>query len=218
MKTTKVLLPVAIVLLNALGAFAAPVISELTVSVPLQATPWGPVTVTLPQFDQGMYPGYELQEVCFILEGTADSDVSVTAVESTTILSGDVGAFIQATNFSAGTLTLNAIPSGSFAPPALTMTSGQVANYDLTGTDTDSILLTSGLAAYIGTGTITADLTAVGTNSVQTAGGNYDLSQTTTASGTLKVQYKGILVPEPNSMVLALGGFLLLGLRVRKKA
>ena len=198
-------------------ATAMTVISQLSVSVPVQATPWGPVTVTLPQFDQSMFPNYELQEVCFTLDGVADSHVDVTAIENTNIVEGDVGAFIQATNFSTGSLSLNAIPSGTFAPPVLALSATDVMSFDLTGTDSDSLLLNSGLAPYIGTGTVTADLSAVGTNSSRTAGGNFELVQETTASATLTIEYKGVLVPEPSSSLLALAGLgIFLGIARRK--
>ena len=188
MRIRNALCVAAIFLMGVSTANGMTVISQLSVSVPTQATPWGPTTVSLPQFDPAMFPGYELQEVCFNLEGMAESHIDVTAVENTSILNGDVGAFIQATNFSTGTLSLNAIPTGTFAPPVLSLTAPNSIEFDLAGTDTDSLLLNSALAPYIGTGNVTADLSAVGTNSVQTAVGNFELVQETTASGIFTIE------------------------------
>lgn len=175
----------------------------------------GAQTVTLNQFDAAAFPNYELTEVWLTLEGAAETAITVTAVGDVSVPGGPIGANIEAFNFSAGpaTLSLNALPGGTF--PAVNLLSGVVDGPNqFSGSDTDTAVLTGAdLATFIGSGTFSADVSANGFfDAGQLTGGNIDTSQETTASGTLTIQYKGELVPEPTSITLMMiAGLGLLG-------
>lgn len=188
------------------------VIDSFSELVDLTDTPWS-TTVTLPQYDPAAYGGSVLAEIMFTLDGEAESNVNLAAVTNSSVIEGEVGAVVSATNSTLG-LELNALPMGQYAPPTISVAAGQTTTLaDVSGMDTDMVTYVgSEMDPYIGSGTFTVDLAAVGSAFQRTAGGNLDASQRTRALAELTVQYKvEEIVPEPSSSTIALA-FALLGL------
>jgi len=162
-----------------------------------------------------------LEEVMITLDGGADSDVTITAGTDANVERGEVGADINASwSISGQNLSLNALPTGDFAPPAFTVPGGTVeAVADISGTDQDMLIETGAtnpnVAIYNGTGTFTVDVAATGFIDARIRGGNNTTEQATDAFATLTVQYKG--TPEPNGSLMATFAFLgLVGFRRRR--
>ena len=195
------------------------VIDQFSQSMGLTDTPWA-TTVSLPQYDPAEYGGSVLAEIMFILDGEAVSSVDLTAVTPSNVIQGEVGALVSATNSTLG-LQLNALPMGTFAPPIIDVAAGVTTTLaNVSGVDDDMVTLVGAeMDPFIGSGSFTVDLEALGTSSQSLAGGNLDVSQRTQASAVLTVQYKvAEIVPEPATGTMAIFGILgLLGFRRRNK-
>lgn len=207
LRTTCLLLAACLVAPAASYAGAIVVAEEHTFSFgpggAFESTPWATT------FDVPLYNGsLPLAEVMITLNGTAESDLDITATGGdVTVLVGEVGAFINANSPGVG-LDINAIPNGVFAPPAIVVPGGTTESLvDVSGSDADMDTFTGSPAVdpYVGVGTFPVDVSAIGTQTLTTSGGNQDSSQTTVATATLTVQYK-VMIPEPTSLSLvALG-------------
>ena len=79
-------------------------------------------------------------------------------------------------------------------------TSG-VTDTGLTGSSSDFVTITSGLASYAGGGTFTMDVDATGLSSATGSGSMASLFETY-AGATVSVAYYGAAVPEPATMLL----------------
>lgn len=185
------------------------VIDSFSELVDLTDTPWS-TTVTLPQYDPAQYGGAALAEIMFTLDGEAESGVNLAAVTDSSVAEGEVGAIVSATNSTLG-LELNALPMGNYAPPIINVAAGETTTLaNVSGMDIDMVTLVGAdMSPYIGDGSFTVDLAAVGSAFQRTAGGNLDVSQRTQALAELTVEYK--IVPEPEASSIALA-FALLGL------
>ncbi len=175
------------------------VVEEYTFEFAMAATPWEQ-SVMVPYYNPANHRGAPLEEVSVRLEGSANSEVDVTASGGDVIvLEGNVGAYISASGFVSG-LVLDVFPSGSFAPPQQTIPNGVELNLtDITGSDVDE-LIRSGIAntsQFQGDSTYTVSVDSLGTSSLSTSGGNMDTSQRTNATAQLTIQYKITPVPEP---------------------
>lgn len=216
-KTILFSLPVLAMLFASVANAQLIVIDEFSESVDLSSTPWDTV-ISLPQYNPDNYGGSVLEEIMFTLDGEASSTVDLTAITESNVLEGDVGAFLTATNTDLG-LSLNALPRGTYAPPIITAAAGSTTTLaNVTGQDQDMLTLSGpDMDPYIGSGSFTVDLNAIGTASQSLAGGNLDVSHRTQAFGVLTVQYKvGEIVPEPTSISMLVFGLLgLAGFRRR---
>ena len=189
------------------------VIDQFSESVDLTDTPWAQ-TVTLPKYNPADYGGSVLAEIMFTLDGEAESNVDLTAVTDSSVLEGEVGAIVTASNSNLG-LELNALPMGTYAPPAIAVAAGSTTTLaDVSGMDTDMVTFVGeAMAPYTGEGTFTVDLSALGSSFQKLAGGNVDVSHRTRALADLSVIYKvAEVVPEPNARSQAIMLFGLLGI------
>lgn len=211
-KTSKSLGAIGIafaVLAGTVNAQALTVLETHTCTFPTTLTSWES-TCQIDFFDG---PGV-LEEVMVTLDGGAESDVIIAAVTDANVDRGEVGADITASwSISGQNLSLNALPTGDFAPPAFTVAGGVTQTVaDINGTD-QAVLTQTGasnpaVSLYNGTGTFDVDVAANGFIDARIRGGNNSTEQKTDAFATLTVQYKG--TPEPSGSLMA--GFALLGL------
>ena len=216
--STKLLSLLVTLAVSSLASAQLIVIDEFSQSVDLTDTPWA-TTVSLPQYNPADYGGSVLAEIMFTLDGEAESSVDLTAITDSSVLQGEVGAIVTAKNSTLG-LELNALPMGTYAPPTIPVLSGSTTTLaDVSGMDIDmEVLNGSSMDPYIGTGSFTVDLDAIGSSSQALAGGNVDVSQRTQALAVLTVQYKvEEVVPEPAAATMALFAVLgIMGFRRRR--
>ena len=189
------------------------IVEEHTFELSPFATPWE-LSLMVPYYDPAEYGGRPLEEVMVMLEGAADSSVDVTASGGdVTVLAGEVGAFITASGL-IDSLTLDVLPKGIFAPPAINVPAGTTINLtDVSGFDMDFMVLAepADVREFEGSGEYEVTLGSVGTSSITASGGNMDVSQRTESSAQLTVQYKVEAVPEPATLVILALGLVGLG-------
>ena len=214
-KTSKTLgaIGIALTLMATAASAQLTVLETHTCTFPVTLTSWQSSC----QVD--LYDGSGvLEEVMVTLDGGAESELTLEnqSGSNATVLDGFVGANIAAAwTISGQNLSLNALPTGTFAPPSLTIPGNSTTTLaDVSGTDTD-MLTNNGVAnpavtIYNGTGTFTVDVNADGVLSNLISGGNVALDQDTEAFATFTVQYKG--TPEPNLSPSLLSAFALAGI------
>lgn len=214
----------AMLLLAAPGAHAAEI--SFSDSVALASTNWTE-TLTVSQFDSSLGV---LESVMITLDGGVTGSASLESLDAaaatiTANLQATIDAFI--TNFGA-VGTVLPIVSASFDASAFDGgidfggTSGTEIG-PLSGTDTDTNTFTSGLDAFIGTGTLDIEATAEGASAATGAGNVITLFGTEAeAEVTVKYTYTAAVtpppVPLPAGIPLMLGALGLLGLAKRRAA
>lgn len=212
-RTTIIYIFTALTLFTSAQALAFTVAETHFVNISSTPTPWNQ-TVSLPLYDGAA----TLMEVRITLEGKTDSSVDFLAIQDLTILNGNIGAEIKAANFdNSATMALNVLPQDTFAPPSFSLSaSSAVANVPVQDTKSTMVSLTNTtLTDFMGSGNFSVDISADGTQGVQTSGGNYDLTHRTNAETTIVVEY--LVVPEPQAL-LAFPASLLIGLILLRRS
>ncbi len=194
-------------------------------------TPWT-FECNVPLYNPANHGGSLLEEVMVTLEGTATSNVDVTATNDVILnpstglppgvdANGSAGATVTS-NWTVGgqSLTLSAFPTSDVVSTQdIPLAGGNTAALaDLFGTDSTMATTTgtANTAIYLGTGDFQVGLSGTGFGQPPfSAGGNVGFEQVTDAGARFTVQYKTAeVLPEPSAGLMALFGCIgLLGIR-----
>ena len=212
-------IPLAVALLLATGTLAQADSISFTNSIALTSSPWGPDSLSIPQFDTSG-GSFDLTNISFSLYGTmlADMQATNTASVNRTIrlytMDGEITAYLagdplvitypQAVAVSGHpTLTLAAHTSGTWA--GVTGDDTQTASYDSSWGSFNN---------FIGPGTVVGLTMDSASYVTFSADSGVNSSSRALSGAQLIVIYDYTVVPEPSSaLFLGLGGLALVWCR-----
>jgi hypothetical protein len=209
----KLLAPAALAVL--IGGSASAATLSYSDSISLQSTNWGPLTLSLTQFDSSLGT---LNSVTFTLSGNVEGSAGAESLDaSPSTVTLDLGAAIEADIAGLGSsgvadITINPVNSQTIGLTAFDGTidfagTSGVDTGTVTGSDSNFATYASGLAPFIGGGTFDVDLSADGEFSGSGAGNLVTRSNTSaSASITVLYDYTPAVIPLPASALLLLGG------------